>query len=84
MYNYHMTMALQDILAGRFDEEPPEIKIIKDFVLQKFNQTVAVSLRDQQIIIATRSSALAGALRPHLFQLRQTCQTTKRLVIRIG
>ena len=79
-----MADVLADILADRFDEEPPEIKLIKQYVHDKFDQSVAVTIRDQQIIITTRTAALAGALRPHLYKLRQLCGTTKRLAIHIG
>lgn len=79
-----MSHALSDILADRFEEEPEEILIIKSYVLDNFSQTVAVAVRDQQLVITTQSSALAGALRPHLFKLRKLCGTDKRLLIRIG
>ena len=57
---------------------------IKDFVKANFGQSVAVALRDQQIVITTPSSALAGALRPRLYELKKLCRTNKRLVIKIG
>jgi len=79
-----MSHALSDILADRFEEEPPEIMVIKSYVMDNFDQTVAVSIRDQQLIITTRSAALAGALRPHLFKLKKLCETDKKLLIRIG
>ncbi len=79
-----MTHALRDLLAGRFDEEPPEISGIKDYVKEHFNEPVAVALRDNQIIITTRGAALAGALRPHLHTLAKLSGTKRRLVIRIG
>lgn len=79
-----MSHALSDILADRFEEEPEEILIIKSYVLDNFNQTIAVAVRGQQLVITTRSAALAGALRPHLYKLRKLCNTDKRLLIRIG
>jgi hypothetical protein len=79
-----MSHALSDLLADRFDHEPPEITTIKKFVNDNFTGAVAVAIRDQQIIISTPSAALAGALRPRLFELKKLCATDKRLVIRIG
>ncbi len=79
-----MTHALSDILADRFDDEPSEISIIKNYVQENFSQVVAVAIRGQQLVISTPSAALAGALRPHLYQLKKQCHTDKRLVIRIG
>jgi len=79
-----MSHALSDILGDRFDPEPPEIVVIKKYVKDNFSQTVAVAVRDRQLIITTQSSALAGALRPHLYKLKQLCSTDKQLLVRIG
>lgn len=79
-----MTHAIRDLLADRFDAEPPEIKIIKDYVQAHFDESVAVTIRDNQIVINTRSSAMAGSLRPHLYELSKLCKTKKRLTVRIG
>ncbi len=83
-YNSYMTHALSDLLADKFDNEPPEMKVIKDYVQANFKESVAVTVREKQIVINTRSSALAGALRPHLYELTKLCKTKKRLSIRIG
>jgi hypothetical protein len=79
-----MTHALRDLLADRFDQQPAEIAIIQNYVTENLKETVAVTVGEQQIVISTRSSALAGALRPHLYELTKRCKTKKRLVIRIG
>lgn len=79
-----MAQKLADILADRFDDEPPEVKVIKQYVQDNLDFAVAVAIRDQLIIITTRSSALAGALRPHLYKIKQISGTDKRLTIRIG
>lgn len=79
-----MTHAIGDLLANRFDKEPPEIKIIQDYVQKTFQETVAVSIRERHIVIHVRSSALAGTLRPHLYELKKLCNTKKQLSIRIG
>lgn len=79
-----MTNAIGDLLPqGRF-EEPPEVRIIKDFVSARFQQPAKVAIQPAQIIIQVKSAALAGALRSHLHELQELCQTDKRLVIRIG
>lgn len=79
-----MSHSIRDLLADRFDEQPTEITIIQNFVKDTLQETVAVTVREQQIVIQTRSSAVAGALRPHLYELAKRCKTKKRLVIRIG
>ncbi len=79
-----MTDAIRDILRKRKYAEPPEVKIIKDFVQAKFQTTPSVTMQERQLVIGVPSSAMAGALRMHLHELSQLCQTDKRLVIRIG
>ncbi len=79
-----MTDSLGDILGGRTPKEPEEIRIIKNFVLDKFKSKAGVTIRDRQIIITVQGAALAGTLRMHLHELKKLCQTEKRLVIRIN
>jgi hypothetical protein len=79
-----MAQSLADLLPhGRYDE-PPEVQIIKEFVQEKFHRPVQVTLQQNQILIQVQGSALAGALRTHLHELQELCQTDKRLVLRIG
>lgn len=78
-----MADAIGDILVGRQSEEPEEIRIIKKFICDMFQVEPKVSLMTDQIIIGVRGASLAGALRPHLFELQALCRTQKRLVIRI-
>ena len=75
--------SMQSLLAGRGMIQPPEIKLIQDFVEQKFKTTAQVIVSEKQIVIGVKSSALAGALRPMLHQIQELCQTDKRLLIRI-
>jgi hypothetical protein len=65
-------------------EEPSEVRIIKQFVTEKFGSTPQVTLQTSQILIGVPNAALAGALRMHLHELAEACQTKKRLVIRIS
>ena len=75
---------LGDILSRKRFTEPPEIKIIKQFVLEKFDEDVAITVKPKQIIIDAPNAALAGSLRMHLYELQKLCKTDKRLVLRIG
>jgi hypothetical protein len=76
---------LQDLLARRAPQEPPEIQIIKDFVQDKFDESASVSVQDRQIIVTVRSASLAGALRSYTVDILEKCGTPdKRLVLRIG
>jgi hypothetical protein len=78
-----MTDSIGDLLGKREFEEPPEVRLIKDFVRKRFDVDVTVALQQHQIIIGVKSSALAGALRMHLHELQELIASKKRLVIRI-
>ena len=78
-----MTKSLRELLANKWDE-PEEMKLIKDFVRQKFKAQVGVKLHEKTIVISTPNSALAGALRLEVHNLKNQLSTDKKLVIRIG
>jgi hypothetical protein len=74
-----------DLLAKRMNEEPAEIRVIKDYVSEHFKETVGVLVRERDIVITVRSSALAGALRMRAYDLTQLLEKPeKRLVFRVG
>lgn len=79
-----MSESISDLLSGRRFNEPPEIKIIQEFVQSRYKVTPVVSIAGEQIVIGVRSAALAGTLRPLLPQIKAVCDTSKRLVIRIS
>jgi len=79
-----MSQLLSDLFANRFESEPPEILAIKTYIQDNFEESVSISIRDDQIIIMTRSSALAGALRPHLYKMSKLTESKRRLLIRVG
>lgn len=78
-----MTDSIADLLSGRRFDEPPEIKVIQNFVEERFKVVPQVAVSPAQITIGVKSAALAGALRPLLLQIKAACDTEKRLVIRI-
>lgn len=76
---------IADLLAKRRKDEPPEIRAIKDYVQQHFQQSVNVMVRERDIVITVRSSALAGALRMRTVDLSSLAQSPeKRLIFRVG
>jgi hypothetical protein len=79
-----MSDSLGDLLAGRRPEEPAEVQVIKQFMLDNYQAAAGVAVRDGQIIIQVASSALAGTLRMRLHELKELCATNKRLIIRVG
>ncbi len=79
-----MGSSIADILSTRSFDEPDEIGIIKQFVLEHYDHQPGIKITDQAIIITVSSAALAGALRPRLHELIALSKTKKRLAIRIG
>ena len=79
-----MSDSIADLLAKRHMDEPPEIKIIQEYVESKYHIKPQVTIGQKQIVIGVKSAALAGALRPQLLQIQAACNTDKRLVIRIS
>ncbi len=75
---------MNDIMANKDFDQPPEIILIKDFVRKHFQKEVGVSLQAHTITITVASAGLAGALRPLLFELKKELKTDKKLFIRIG
>ena len=72
-------------------DEPPEIRVIKGYVRQHFKETVGVLVRERDIVITVRSSALAGTLRTRAYDISQLLMdqgrneaSEKRLIFRIG
>ena len=78
-----MTKSLADIMANKW-EEPPEMKIIKDYVRKKYNAQVGVKITDKTIVILVPNSALAGTLRMDTHKLQKDLKTNKRLTLHIG
>lgn len=79
-----MTDSIGDLLPKHKFDEPPEVRIIKEFVQEKFQQTVSVTVQPTTILIHVKSAALAGALRMQLHHLQKEIGSDKRLIIRIG
>lgn len=75
---------IADLLAKRQPQEPPEVRLIKQFILDNYSVTASVLTQQHQIVIQVPGAALAGALRPRLLELQRLCGTEKRFVIRIG
>jgi len=77
--------SLFDILSKREIDEPPEIRIIKEYIREHFKETAGVMVRERDIVITVRSSALAGALRTRAYDIMKLLDSTeRRLVFRIG
>ena len=83
--------SIADLLAKRQPQEPPEIRVIKDYIREQFQTTAGILVRERDIVITVRSSALAGALRMHAHHISRALQPfaapdapPKRLIFRVG
>jgi len=74
---------LADILSRKNIQESPEIKIIKDFVMKNYNETVNIKVDLNKIIIFVNSSGLASNLRMNIPEIQRICSTDKRIAIYI-
>lgn len=80
-----MTHSLGDILARRkMPEEAPEIKRIKAYVKDVFDEICEVKAREHSIVISVGNPSLAAALREHLHVLKDELNTKKSLRIQIN
>jgi hypothetical protein len=78
-----MADSLLDILTRKDFSEPPEIKAIKQYVADHFQEAVEVIVREREILVTAPSAALANTLRYHVRHLQKAAQTSKRIVLRI-
>ncbi len=76
--------SLNDILSRKDFDEPPESLAIKKYVREQFDEVVAVTVREREIIVATPNASLANTLRMRVVTLRRIVGDDRRLVFRIG
>jgi len=79
-----MSNSLSDILSNRNFDEPEEALAIKSYVLETFQKTVAVTVRDKEIIVTAQGASFTSALRMQSRQIQRAASTEKRLVFRIA
>ncbi|MDB5181550.1 MAG: hypothetical protein JWP13_313 [Candidatus Saccharibacteria bacterium] len=79
-----MSNSLADILMSKNFDEPAESTAIKQYVLDKYRKSVAVTVREKDIVITAQGAAFTNALRMQWKQLQRAAQTDKRLVFKIA
>jgi hypothetical protein len=79
-----MSDSLGDILNKKQYNEPPEVRMIKNFVNNIVGAEPSVSMRNDSFIVIVQSAAAAGTLRFHVRNLQAELRTQKRIIIRIG
>jgi hypothetical protein len=72
---------LSDILANKNLREPPETKLIKEYVLNKYDEHVGVQVDLNKIIILVNNSALASSIRMCIPEIQKICGTKKQIAI---
>ncbi len=75
---------IEQLLKNRLFDEPPEIKIIKDFIRINFDEQCLVKVSRFKIAIIVSNSALAGALREKMETLKDQLLTSKSISIIVG
>lgn len=76
--------SLYDILGRKDFDEPPEALAIKKYVHEQFDESVAVTVKEKEIIVAAPNAALASTLRMRVLQLQKLIGEKKRFIFRIG
>jgi hypothetical protein len=76
---------IKDLLGKYRPSEPPEVKLLKDYISERFDAASKISLQGENVIVITvHSASLANTLRYHIPQLQAAAATTKKLVLRIA
>lgn len=65
-----MTNDIRDILFKKQFKEPEEFHTIRNFIQDRFQETVDLQLQDKTIVIKVKGSALAGELQLCLHELK--------------
>lgn len=76
--------SLNEILSHKDFDEPAEVAAIKKYVREQFDEYVAVTVREREIIIAAPNAALANTLRMRVLVFQRLIGDKKRFVFRIG
>lgn len=76
--------SLENLLKKRRYTEPEEIKLIREYVHEKYKVIPGFKIAGNKIIINVPSAALAGVLQPDLHNLQKKLRTKKQLLIRIS
>ncbi len=69
--------------AKKRTQEPPEIRIIKDFVAREFHETCHVRISRSDIAISVENGAIANMVQMRVHDIREACATDKKIYVRI-
>jgi len=70
---------MRQILKDRVPEEPPELDVLKRYFKERYDETVVVTVRRDEITVLVSSAALATTLRLRSREIQSACRISKRL-----
>jgi hypothetical protein len=76
--------SLYDLLSSKDFDEPPEIGAIKQYVRDKYQSDVGITMRERDIVVTVKSAALASRLRFDMQNMIEKTNVSKKIVLRIG
>ena len=76
--------SLQDILGKKNFRPPDEIAVVKEYIERRYKSPSRVRVERDAVIVRVPSSALAATLQLEQNILINSCQLTKKLIIRNG
>lgn len=75
---------LRDLLDKKNFSEPPEIGLLKTFIMNHYKSDVSIKVEHSRIIIVAPGSALASSLHLDILKLQAVSKSNKKIVIYIG
>lgn len=77
--------SIESILGGKkHTDEPAEMRIIREFISQEFNESCSVRIDQRSIAITVTNGALANLIQMRLHDIQDACNTDKKIYIRIS
>jgi hypothetical protein len=74
---------IYDLLKNRIPGAPPEIAIIKKYLIDTYDESATILVNDKEIIIKVSSAALANTLRLRARDIQKICHISKKLRFKI-
>lgn len=76
--------SLKDLLSAKKLDEPTEITAIKNFCLENYNFDAKIKIDGSNIFLLVPNGILATELRMRMPEIIKRCQSTKKIIIKIG
>lgn len=75
---------IANILSNKDFSMPREVSAIKSFVAQEYNKDIEVAIRNDEIVISSRSVGLISSLRMNSPSLVKAASTNKKIRFKVG